>query len=73
MKRSMLSFYARLAALGGAAALLSATSGQAVAAACTQADVTACHQVCGPMYLYNPTWQQCFQSCMNSRCSGWGG
>lgn len=73
MKRSVLSLHVRLAALAGSVALMSAASGQAVAAACTQADIAACHQVCGPMYLYNPVWQQCFQSCMNGRCSGWAG
>jgi len=69
MKHSI-SFHARLAGLVATTTLLSMTSGHAVAAECTQADIAACLQVCGPARIYDPVWHACFQPCINGRCGG---
>jgi hypothetical protein len=67
MKRSI-GFHAKLAAVVASAAMLSMASGEAVAAACTQTDINACLQVCGPARIYDITWYQCFQACLDGRC-----
>ena len=68
MKPSRLNLRVKLAIVSAAAVLTSMGSGQAIAYACTQADISACHQVCGTPRLYDPVWQACFKACINGRC-----